>query len=439
MHTLHINEVIVPEYRQRRQFTPDSLLELQESIESIGLLQPIVVREGKTLVAGERRLRAVKEIYALEGRYKHAGVDVPPKHIPVVDIGTLSPIAAMEAELEENLRREDLTWQEKAAALARLHEMRSAAACAIGESHTVADTAQEVEGRRDGYYQEKTRQALIVADHLDNPAVAKAKDAKEAYKILVRLEEQRQNAVLSATVAATHSASAHTLLLGDCVQWMEDMEGGQFDVICTDPPYGMGADTFGDAAGRLTTITHEYSDDVDSFRALLAATARGITRVAKPAAHLYLCCDIDQFFWLREQFSKLGWSVFRTPLINVKAGGGRVPLPEHGPRRCYETILYAHRGGKRVRAIYPDVISSAADENLGHGAQKPVALYVDLLRRSALPGDRVFDPFAGTGTIFGAAQELKLIATGIELNPAYHGLCVKRLEALQLDAAIEGS
>lgn len=431
MHTLHINEVVVPEYRQRRQFDPGALLELQESIESIGLLQAIVVREGNVLVAGERRLRACKELYALDGRVKYSGTFVPVNHVPVVDLGSLVPLAAMEAELEENIRREDLTWQEKATALAKLHELRSAQARAHGDSHTVGDTALEVEGRKDGYYQDKVRQTLIVADHLDNPLVAKAKDVKEAFKILQRVEENRQNAVLSAAIGATHSAAQHTLLLGDCVQWLEDMEGGQFDVICTDPPYGMGADTFGDGAGRLTTITHEYSDDLASFQQLLSAVARGITRVAKPAAHLYLCCDIDQFHWLKELFTTLEWSVFRTPLINVKAGGGRVPLPEHGPRRCYETILYAHRGGKRVRAIYPDVITTAADENRGHGAQKPVALYIDLLRRSALPGDRILDPFAGTGTIFDAAQELKLVATGIELNPAYHGICVKRLEELR--------
>jgi DNA modification methylase len=152
-------------------------------------------------------------------------------------------------------------------------------------------------------------------------------------------------------------------------------------------------------------------------------------RLAKPEAHLYICCDIDQFHWLKDTFGKT-WNVFRTPLINYKTGSGRVPLPEHGPRRCSEYILYAHRGGKRVTGIYPDVITTAGDENLGHGAQKPVALISDLLKRSVKPGDRVLDPFVGTGTIFDAAHAHKVRATGIEREANYFGIAARRLEAL---------
>jgi DNA modification methylase len=193
----------------------------------------------------------------------------------------------------------------------------------------------------------------------------------------------------------------------------------------------MGADTFGDAAGKLVATTHEYDDSADSFKSLMKGVAPLISKVCKPQAHLYVCCDIDQFHFLRQLFNENGWQVFRTPLINVKQGGGRVPLPEHGPRRCYETILYAHRGGKRVTAIYPDVIETRGDENLGHGAQKPAALFEDLLRRSTGAGGRVVDPFAGTGTIFESAHLLRCAATGIELDPAYYGIAAKRIEELQ--------
>jgi site-specific DNA-methyltransferase (adenine-specific) len=432
MRVIPISAVVVAPGRQRQEFDPKALMELQESILKFGLMHPLVVRDGEQLVAGERRLRAVQDIYALGGQFSCNNQPIPAGHVPVVSLGDLSPLDAMEAELDENIKRKDLTWQETAQAIAKLHEFRVAQAAATGGVHKVADTAMEIEGRADGDYQEKTRQAIIVARHLDNPDVAKAKDTKEAFKILKRAEEAKVNAAIGAAVGKTFSSADHTLLLGDCIDWMQSIPPASFDVICTDPPYGMGADTFGDGAGRLTAITHSYADDEMSFRGLLAQVAEGIDRVAKPAAHLYLCCDIDQFHWLRELFANIGgWHVFRTPLINVKAGGGRVPLPEHGPRRCYETILYAFRGDKRTRAIYPDIISSAADDNLGHGAQKPVELYTDLLRRSIVAGDSVLDPFAGTGTIFPAAHGLKVRATGIELNPSYHGICVKRIEELK--------
>ena len=431
MRNILLSSIRIAPDRQRQEFDPKALMDLQESIERIGLLHPIVLRDGQTLVAGERRLRAVQGIWELGGSFKCNSEAVPEGHIPYLNLGELSEIEAMEAELEENIKRKDLSWQETALAIAGLHKLRSMQARERGEVQKISDTAFEIEGKRHGDYMDKTRQAIIVSRHLDNPEVAKAKDTKEAFKILKRVDEARTNAALGATVSKTFTSADHTLLLGNCLEWLAAIPPSQFDCILTDPPYGMGADAFGDGAGRLTGITHEYSDDSASFQELMQSLVPLLGRVAKPAAHLYLCCDIDHFHYLKELFNAAGWHAFRTPLINVKSGSGRVPLPEHGPRRTYETILYAFRGDKRTRAIYPDVITTAGDDNLGHGAQKPIALYTDLLKRSCTFGDSVLDPFAGTGTIFPAAHELKVKATGIEVNPSYHGICVKRLEDLK--------
>jgi DNA modification methylase len=161
------------------------------------------------------------------------------------------------------------------------------------------------------------------------------------------------------------------------------------------------------------------------------AAAPEINRVAKEAAHLYCFCDIDKFHWLKDLFFLEGWNVFRTPLVWFRRNTGRVPLPEHGPRRQYELILYAHRGDRRVTAIYPDVIDEASvEDNLGHAAQKPIGVYSNLLRRSARPGDKVLDPFCGTGTVYPAAHSMRVAATGIEIDPAAYGIAVKRIEGL---------
>jgi DNA modification methylase len=429
-----VSTIQISTSRQRREFDPQKLMELQESIEHLGLMHPIVVREytnggspAYTLVAGERRLRALQGIWELGGNFQCHNALVPEGWVPVITMGELGPIEAMEAELSENIIRADLTWQERCEALAALHKLR----VALNPSHSVADTSEEVTGRRDARYHNDTRHALIVAKHLDNPIVAKAKDEKEAFKLLKRAEELTGFSLKAIEVGKTFNSSVHQCLQGDCLTWMAEMAGDQFDVILTDPPYGMGADEFGDGAGRLTAIDHAYKDSEDDFRALLSAAIPLFGRVAKPSAALYLCCDIDQFHWLRSMFTSAGWYVFRTPIINVKTGSGRVPLPDQGPRRQYETILFAFRGGKKTTVLKSDVIQTLGDDQMGHGAQKPVALFSDLLARSARPGDCCLDPFAGTGTIFPAAHGLKVVATGIEQNSAYYGMCVKRLEGLE--------
>lgn len=450
MQTIRLSDIIIKPERQRQSFDPEALQELVTSISERGLLHaPVLRKEGDSwvLVAGERRLKAIEQIYALGESFRHDNSQVPEGEVPFTDLGTLSRLEAEEAELDENLKRRDLTWQEHAAAVKRLHELRQAqkleAHAELVDSgimpiltaspvQTIADTAEELTGRRDGGYQDATRKELIVAEHLDNPVIAKAKTADEAFKLLKRDEERKRNQELARTVGASFNASSHELHNVDCLSWMADpAQAGRFDVILTDPPYGMGAQSFGDGAGRLSGIEHHYDDSYESWQKLMSEWTRLSFAVTKPQAHAYVFCDIDNYHELKRMMEAAGWYVFRTPLINVKSNSGRVPLPDQGPRRQYEILLYAIKGKKTVTQIYSDVITSLSDENMSHGAQKPVALYQNLLQRSVRPGDSVLDSFAGSGTIFPAAHPFHCQAVGLEQNPEYFGMCVKRLEAVK--------
>ena len=434
MQLIEIPKVIIAPNRQRKSFDPEALAELEASLGAQGLLHAIVVREtadGPVLVAGESRLKAIINLQMLGGQLRYNDQPVPEGFVPYVTLGQLTELEAEEAELAENATRTDLSWQENAAAMAKLHSLRSRQAQAAGRIHTVADTAMETKGRSDSSYQAAVRKDLIVAKHLDNPEIAKAKTADEAFKILKRQETQQKNVELAAAVGKTFTKSVHQVHNANCLHWMAGEAEGQFDVILTDPPYGMGADSFGDGGGgRLANNTHHYKDDYESWVALMKQWAPLAFRIAKPEAHAYVFCDLDNFHELKRIMREAGWYVFRTPFICTKPNSGRVPLPDEGPRRQWEMILYAIKGHKKTTAIYPDVITTMADPGLGHGAQKPVALYEDLLRRSVRPGDSVLDCFAGSGTIFPAAHTFKCKATGVEMNPEYYGICLQRIEGL---------
>lgn len=427
-------DIIIRPNRQRKEFDQQTLADLAQSIEYKQLMHAPVLREESgqmVLVAGETRIKAIDSIRLLGGTFSYNGQVVPDDMIPYVTMGQLTELEAEEAELDENIKRKELSWQDNAAAMAKLHSLRSRQAQAAGRIHTVADTAMEVKGRNDGAYQESIRKDIIIAKHLDNPLIAKAKDSNEAFKILKKQETTQKNIQLATAVGATFTSAVHELYNKDCLAWLHACPADTFDCILTDPPYGMGADQFGDGGGgRLSNNEHHYDDSYDSWRALMLQWAPLAYKVAKTEAHAYVFCDIDNFAELRQIMKAAGWYVFRTPFICTKPNSGRVPLPDQGPRRQWEMLLYAIKGKKKTNAIYPDVITTMADPGLTHGAQKPVALYCDLLKRSVKPGDVVLDSFAGSGTIFAAAQQFKCKAVGIEMNPEYYTLCMQRIEGL---------
>jgi len=441
MQLISTNAINIAPSRQRRAFDLNAMQELINSISDTGLLHPIVVRsEGSTnslyLVAGERRLRAIQEIYELQSQFKCNNQLVPFGMIPYIELGELSPLEAEEAELEENLRRQDLSWQELAMAHKRLHQLRSSQALERGESHLIADTSLEISGRSDGAYQDKTRKEIIIAAHLDNPEVQGAKNVNDAFKILKKQETLSQNLALAKQVGSTYNSNCHTLLNVDCLTWLQDTET-RFDTILTDPPYGIGADKFNDGGDNIQTIAHNYDDSYETWQAMLKLLCSLLFQVAKPQAHCYMFCDVDRFGELKLEMQLAGWYVFRTPLVVVKNNSGRVPLPDRGPRRQYELVLYAIKGGKPVTHIYSDVIIANTDSQLCHGAQKPVSVYKNLLQRSVKPGDLVLDCFAGSGPIFPAAAHFNCIATGLELSMEYYSIALQRLQGLEQELELD--
>src|SRR5215467_14253980 len=109
--SLPISEItILRDERQRRTIETE---DLQKSITQIGLINPIVVRiddAGRNvLVAGERRLRACMALKWEE--------------IPVQFSDELSQSQASIIELEENIKRKDLPWQDMVVAIGNLHKM----------------------------------------------------------------------------------------------------------------------------------------------------------------------------------------------------------------------------------------------------------------------------------------------------------------------------
>lgn len=420
-----LEDIIIPDNRQRREFNEDKIKELAVSIQSKGLLHPIVARQNQEnrqeliLVAGERRLRAIKYLHEHQIPFKCDGTFVIHKQIPYTLFSELSSIAIREAELEENVIREDLTLQERASAIRDLHKLR----LKQNPDHNQADTAEEISGSRQGSTT-KVRDMMLVAEHQHLPEVAKAASLKDALKAIKKSNETEMLATL-AELYPNQQDKELQVHYGDAKNCILNEPDGLFDCILTDPPYGVGADTFGDQSD----LGHNYPDAPVVLDNIMNWFPKESYRITKPEAHLYFFCDIRRFQWLSARFLCEGWNVWEKPLIWSK-GNGMLPQPDHGPRYTYDAILYANKGQKRINFVASDVLtySAVAGQKLLHAAQKPVELYLDLLRRSCLQGDFVLDPFAGSGTIFEAAKALNLHAYGYEQEEGNYNKCLARIK-----------
>lgn len=86
-----------------------------------------------------------------------------------------------------------------------------------------------------------------------------------------------------------------------------------------------------------------------------------------------------------------------------------------------------HWQGSRKESTVWDIDHRKSDT--GHGTQKPVEAMRRPIETNSQPGDRVYEPFSGSGTTIIAAQMTKRICHAIELDPAYVDVTIKRWEA----------
>src|SRR5438270_6188077 len=110
VHHVRLATIVPSPLQPRKNFAPEALQELVDSIRQHGIIQPLIVRrvDGRhELIAGERRWRAAQEIGLAE--------------VPVI-VRTASDLEVLEISLIENLQRTDVNPIEEAQGYSRLAE-----------------------------------------------------------------------------------------------------------------------------------------------------------------------------------------------------------------------------------------------------------------------------------------------------------------------------
>lgn len=421
MAAIPLEHISVKPGRFRREFKEEEIIALAESIMNVGQIHPLRVErvpESKDpvsgdwrywIISGERRYRALCWLRD-QGRVQELGPGIsgPVQTAWCEPMFGHTELLAKEMELDENLRRVDLSWQEVAQATAELHELRTL----VDSKWTVRQTADEIAAKGGPVNVTTTRNRILLAENLHRPELKGIDDENRAVRVLKKTLEQELVQALGAKLAA--KASIHTIECTDALSGMRSIPDGTITCICTDPPYGIDAQDFNiHTAGASNS--HHYDDSYTTVVALLRDVFVEAYRVARAEAHMYVFCDARHSHEWQELGRAAGWEPWPWPFIWVK-NQGIASRPDFGPRHNYESILYFIKGGKRVYDVKSDVIIHPLDTERIHAAQKPVGVYVDLLRRSTIAGDKILDPFCGSGPIVGAALQLKLTAYAFDLD-----------------------
>ena len=422
---------IVIGQRQRRDIAPGPLDDLANSILQTGLLHPPVCwpsPDGKWhLTVGERRFRAIEALNARkpQPKFQCGNVTVDPGSIPITPLSEyVDNIARFEAELHENVFRQDLSWQDKARALSDLHTMRQVANPAQTLTDTGAELASQGAATSVAGGAHQVRAAQIIAANLDNEKIANARNQKEALSLIYKAQEEAALAAIARRkIAAMPKSNTQQVEIrnADLKDLLPQLPSGVYDLVLADPPYGIDANS---AGFRSRSVQHHnYKDTAEEARDIARQILTEGFRVCKPRANILMFCAIEYFDLLKLLSSNMGWVPFSRPLIWQKSDSeGLAPWGSQGPRITTEFIFYATKGQRGLTASPTDVfrVNRVGRSERVHAAEKPVELQRRLIECSTLPGDHILDPCCGSGSSLIAARELKRFALGIEKDPDYY-------------------
>ena len=231
----------------------------------------------------------------------------------------------------------------------------------------------------------------------------------------------------------------------DCMELMEGCPDGHFDMAITSPPYNMNlrVNQKGDGycsrqvVKELSTKYSCYSDNLPmaEYEKLIASVMDELLRVSK-----LVFFNIQMITGNKPAlFRLMGRYAEQIKEVAIWDKGAAQPAIGRGVMNSrYEFILIL--GGRPItRAFASAKFNRGTLDNLweirkkpskiaGHGASYPIELVEHILRNFSKSGDRVIDPFLGTGTTAVACHHAGCHLTGSEIDPVYFKAACERIE-----------
>jgi len=384
--------------------------ELARSISEDGLISPIAVRTspdgGYELLAGERRLTAIKQLgwEEVEVRFYE---------------GELNDLKCRQIELEENINRKDMTWQEEAFLKREIHNLR----LAIHGEKSRNPGSSEAEGwsLRDTAKLMNVSTPTITNDIKLAEAIEQFPDY-DWEKCKNRSDAQKHLKKITKTLTHHHAASefektkknktkflndlANSYIMGDFFEKIKLIPDGTADWVEVDPPYAI------DLKQTKRGFEERYASyneiDKNTYPSFIEATLQECWRVMKPNGWLVFWFGPEPWFdYIAQTIRRTGFHLFAIPGIWTKSHG-QTMQPNTRLANCYEMFFYAHKGqgvlNKPGRSNIFDFPALNESKKI-HPTERPMLLMQEIIETFSEPNSQGIVPFLGSGTTILAASE----------------------------------
>lgn len=427
------------------QTKSEEFKELKESIRRHGLLQAITVREGSGgqyhLICGAHRLQAYKELLEeLQDRHFEG--------IPATVVNIQEDEELLLCELEENIRRKALTWQEETLSTGTIYNRIKK----NNPEFTVDDLSLLLQQSRS-----KVFHNIDMFEHrLVFPAIftfgewSRAREELRRLKVAeiakerlerqsanrVEVEEQEEKQLEGGDVIQQSNPipDASNWIFPDALQLLNSLEDNSVDIICTDPPFGINIQWTRKRRKGTQVYSEDYKDSEEEYFDLITPCMKEFARVLKPGSHLYMFFGIQQLGEIIKLLEKNKFLPCPVPIIWHRQGAGAAcSQPYYLPASAYQAIIFAFAPGERKRLTKQgksNVITLPAvpANKKVHPLEIPSLVYGDLISRSSCPGDLMVDPFCGTGNSLVGAMQSHCRVLGAEKREDYRHLAVLNVQ-----------
>ena len=228
----------------------------------------------------------------------------------------------------------------------------------------------------------------------------------------------------------------HRILCGDSAN-AEDLKlllgDNKIGLIFTDPPYGVSYSQ-GKYTGKIpdNKMQDLQNDDlnVDDHRKWMTKLFEGVMPYCKATPFYVFAAALENAYTTLYGLMDSGFHV-QSQIIWVKQ---HFALGRNDYHWKHEGIWYGYsgnphtwNGGRDQSSIWE--IDKDDHNSYVHPTQKPIALANKAIFNSSRKGEIVFDPFLGSGSTLMAAEENGRKCYGIEIEPAFIDVIIKRWES----------